>query len=88
MSLSIDVEEAEQRVTKGNYPAEALKRRRERRDRLNALRRLVIICAWCKKIRASDGVWQLPTDLQAHDDSKLSHGICPECAGLVGTPTS
>lgn len=45
-----------------------------------ALRGLLPICAWCKKIRDDAGDWQkLETYLRDHFEAKFSHGVCPEC---------
>ena len=46
-------------------------------------RRLTMVCAWCKKVRDSEGSWQRTQgDLQTDDhDVNVSHGICFECAG-------
>jgi hypothetical protein len=43
---------------------------------------LITICAWCNKIRDTEGRWQqqLVTAFQADREATLSHGICPECA--------
>jgi hypothetical protein len=42
---------------------------------------LITICAWCKKVRNGQGLWQrLKADLLANRKAKFSHGICPECA--------
>ena len=55
--------------------------RRERLDEIKILRRLIIVCAWCNRVRDSEGVWQQSqVDLQAHAKAALSHGICPPCA--------
>jgi len=44
-------------------------------------RRLITICAWCRKIRTSKGLWQQSrANLQVHNKPGFSHGICPECA--------
>lgn len=41
---------------------------------------LLPMCAWCKKIRDDGGYWsQVEEYLMGHSDTKLSHGICPEC---------
>jgi hypothetical protein len=41
-----------------------------------SLRRLITICAWCNKIRTSEGLWQqLETDFRATREAKVSHGI-------------
>ena len=47
---------------------------------VTALRGLLPICAWCKKIRDDDGYWQnVETYLAQHSDATFTHGICPEC---------
>jgi K+-sensing histidine kinase KdpD len=38
------------------------------------------ICAWCKKIRDSEGVWhQLEAYILDHSEADFTHSICPEC---------
>ncbi len=44
------------------------------------LAEMVVICAWCGKIRDTQGRWkdtEEPSDGNPVGDS--SHGICPEC---------
>ena len=44
------------------------------------LKRLLPICAHCKKIRDDAGYWQqVEIYFQEHSDVDFSHGICPEC---------
>jgi hypothetical protein len=44
-------------------------------------RRLITICAWCKKVRNSEGVWRrLQAQVQAYTNAEFTHGICPTCA--------
>ena len=51
-------------------------------NEIKALRGLIPICAWCKKVRDDNGFWQqLESYLQAHTQAEFSHGICPECLG-------
>ncbi len=41
---------------------------------------VIPICAWCKKIRDSEGVWhQLETYILDHSEVDFTHSICPEC---------
>ena len=48
---------------------------------VQALSELLPVCAWCKKIRDDDGVWnQLDVYLQKHTTIGVTHGICPDCA--------
>jgi hypothetical protein len=47
---------------------------------LQPIRRLITICAWCKKIRNSKGGWRQVSP-GFHPKAPLSHGICPACAG-------
>jgi len=56
---------------------------------LNALRAIVPICAWCKKIRDDEQYWHRVEDYFAdHMDLVFTHGICPECnAKLSGSLT-
>jgi hypothetical protein len=45
------------------------------------LRRLVIVCAWCNGAQNADGFWRHTENAPQTDaESKVSHGICPECA--------
>lgn len=48
---------------------------------MKALRGLLPICAWCRKIRSEDGGWNdLESYVTKHSDASFSHGICPDCA--------
>jgi AmiR/NasT family two-component response regulator len=55
----------------------------ELRDTLNhvkTLRRLLPICASCKKIRDDQGYWHMVEDyLSSHSELVFSHGLCPDC---------
>lgn len=45
-----------------------------------AMRGIVPICAYCKKIRDGHGEWwALETYLTRHSDARFSHGLCPTC---------
>lgn len=47
---------------------------------LMELRSLVPICAYCKKIRTDDRMWeQIESYMHRHHDLDFSHGICPDC---------
>lgn len=57
---------------------------------VKVLRGLIPLCAWCKKIRDDQGFWcRVEEFLASHTDSKVTHGICPECQerefGIVPT---
>ena len=53
-------------------------------NELVGLRRLIPICAKCKKIRDDKGYWNiLEAYLIEHSDAQFTHGICPECAALL-----
>lgn len=41
---------------------------------------LLPICAWCKRIRDTDGHWyQMEEYIHSHTDASFTHGICPDC---------
>jgi len=53
------------------------------------LRRILPICAWCKKIRDDRQLWHSVEEyISTHSDVDFSHAICPECAEkqAVGLP--
>ena len=42
------------------------------------------ICASCKRIRNDEGYWQqIESFISAHSETVFSHGVCPECAGIL-----
>jgi len=54
--------------------------------KVKALKGLLPICAWCKKIRDDQGYWQqIEAYIRDHSEADFSHGICPECAHKVRT---
>lgn len=67
---------------------------KEREELINELQRaladvkvlsgLIPICANCKKIRNDQGYWiQLEAFIQAHSETRFTHGLCPECASKL-----
>lgn len=61
---------------------------RESQAELGRLRRLLSVCAWCKKIRDDDDAWvPLEHYVAAHERRDLSHGICPTCVATVWPET-
>lgn len=53
--------------------------------RLSWLQDLLPICAWCRRIRDDEGYWsELEHYLEQNAGARISHGICPECAGRMG----
>ncbi|MCL5021838.1 MAG: response regulator [Nitrospirae bacterium] len=51
---------------------------------INALRGLIPICAWCKKIRDDSGYWKrVETYIRERTGASFTHGICPDCARKV-----
>lgn len=49
-------------------------------DKVKLLSGLLNTCAYCKRIRDADGVWQ-PVEryISEHSEASFSHGICPDC---------
>ncbi len=49
-------------------------------DTIKALKRILPICASCKKIRLDNGYWQeVESFLHANAEMDFSHSICPAC---------
>ena len=50
-------------------------------NEVKTLRKILPICANCKKIRDDKGYWrQVESYISDHVEVEFSHGICPECA--------
>jgi tetratricopeptide (TPR) repeat protein len=53
-------------------------------SRIQTLRGLLPICAWCKKIRDDQGYWtQVETYVESHSHAEFTHSICPTCYDTV-----
>ncbi len=53
---------------------------REALAKINTLKGLIPICAWCKKVRDDKGYWnEIETYVKEHSEADFTHGICPEC---------
>ncbi|MEM6796824.1 MAG: response regulator, partial [Acidobacteriota bacterium] len=53
---------------------------RRQSSEVQALRRLLPICASCKRIRDENGEWtHLENYLYEHMETTVSHGLCPSC---------
>jgi preprotein translocase subunit YajC len=49
-------------------------------DEIKVLQGIIPICAYCKKIRNDEGVWnQIELYIHSHANAEFSHGACPEC---------
>jgi PAS domain S-box-containing protein len=47
-------------------------------------KRLIPICAWCKKIKVSNDLWQqIETYLTESGFGVFTHGMCPDCAQKI-----
>lgn len=47
---------------------------------LKALRGIIPICSYCRKVRSEVGDWQqIERYVHDHSDAAFSHGICPTC---------
>ena len=47
---------------------------------VKALRGLLPICSYCKKVRNDGNYWeQIESYISQHSDAQFSHSICPDC---------
>ena len=50
------------------------------RDEVKALKGILPLCSFCKKVRDDSGYWnQVEVYISEHSEADVSHGICPEC---------
>jgi len=53
---------------------------------IKALRGLLPICAYCKKIRDDQGYWnQVELYIRRHTEVQFTHGVCPDCSRKIVT---
>lgn len=52
---------------------------RETFAELEALRKLIPVCAWCKEIKEDEGYWMPIDQYVAKHYGEITHGICPSC---------
>ncbi|NUN71202.1 MAG: tetratricopeptide repeat protein [Bacteroidetes bacterium] len=53
---------------------------RDAMEHIRTLGELLPVCSNCKNVRDDQGYWQaLDRYISAHTDTKISHGICPDC---------
>jgi hypothetical protein len=51
---------------------------------LLAVNGLLMVCAWCKKVRDEQGGWhRMDRRYVDKHRGRTSHGMCPECAGVL-----
>ena len=53
-------------------------------NEIDTLRGIIPICANCRKIRDDEGYWNdLEAYMAKHSQVEFSHGLCPECMGVL-----
>lgn len=56
-------------------------------ERVQTLKGMLPICAWCKKIRDDKGYWtQVESYVASHSAAEFTHSICPSCADTTLNP--
>lgn len=54
---------------------------KQKEREVKKLRTLLPICAWCDRIRDSEGEWtSIERYMEREEQTAVSHGICPECS--------
>ena len=56
--------------------------------RIEYLESLVVMCAWCRRVRSGDEWLTVERFLERQHNSHTSHGICEGCAVSLGTRDS
>ena len=58
-------------------------------NQIETLNGLLPLCAWCKKVRNDSGYWyQIEKYITAHSNTRITHGICPECKEKMLNPVN
>ncbi len=57
---------------------------KESLEKINTLKGMIPMCAWCKKIRDDRGYWNnVERYVEEHTEALFTHGICPDCIEKV-----
>jgi uncharacterized membrane protein len=54
--------------------------------RIEYLESLVVMCAWCRRVRGDDGWLTVEAFLQRQHHAHTTHGICEGCAAEIRVP--
>lgn len=74
------IEEIDVLLTAINRALEKRNLQKKNKMLTKQLKELIPICSFCRKLRHDDGSWYvLEKYLTKETDSKLSHGVCPDC---------
>lgn len=66
-----------------------LRRTRQLTSQIETLQSLLPVCAWCKKVRNDSGYWyQIEKYITANSNTKITHGICPDCKDKLFKPAA
>jgi hypothetical protein len=55
--------------------------------RIEYLESLIVMCAWCRRVRSGDEWLSVEHFLERQHQSRTSHGICEGCAGTITVPS-
>ena len=59
---------------------ESMRSNLQLREKVKHLESFLSVCANCRKTRNEEGKWlSLEQYMEAHENKKISHGICPDC---------
>jgi len=54
--------------------------------RIEYLESLVVMCAWCRRVRAQDEWLTVEAFLERQHNARTTHGICEGCAASIAMP--
>ncbi|MEX2471994.1 MAG: PAS domain-containing protein [Gemmatimonadota bacterium] len=61
--------------------------RRLAEEEATALRALVPVCSWCRRVRDDQGYWQgIESYIAEQSGSLVTHAMCPDCEEEMGPP--
>jgi hypothetical protein len=55
--------------------------------RIEYLESLVVMCAWCRRVRSGDEWLAVEHFLERQHNAHTTHGICNECASTIALPS-